>query len=125
LPVEINWLPRLKAEQKYGFVIYQGGVVPQKELRIVSIGNIDHEADGGTQVKSTKEVGFFKLNHAKRIADGVVRLEYTAGDVTENYLKDKERILKEVAQKLKVKENEVPAAVKKLFEEWKQKRKQK
>jgi alanyl-tRNA synthetase len=123
LPVEINWLPRLKAEQKFGFVIYQGGVVPQKELRIVSIGNIDHEADGGTQVKSTKEVGFFKLNRAKRIADGVVRLEYTAGDVTENYLRDKERILKEVAQKLKVKENEVPAAVKKLFEEWKKKRK--
>jgi alanyl-tRNA synthetase len=125
LPVEINWLPRLKAEQKYGFVIYQGGVVPQKELRIVSIGNIDHEADGGTQVKSTKEVGFFKLNRAKRIADGVVRLEYTAGDATENYLKGREKMLEEAAAKLGVKENEVPTAVKKLFEEWKQKRKNK
>jgi alanyl-tRNA synthetase len=125
LPVEIDWMPRLKAEQKYGFVIYQGGVVPQKELRIVSIGNIDHEADGGTQVKSTKEVGFIKLERAKRIADGVVRLEYTAGDVAENYLKEREGMLKEAAQKLGVKENEVPAAMKKLFEEWKRKRKQK
>jgi alanyl-tRNA synthetase len=125
LPVEIDWMPRLKAEQKYGFVIYQGGVVPQKELRIVSIGNIDHEADGGTQVKSTKEVGFIKLEKAKRIADGVVRLEYTAGDVAENYLKERERMLKDAASKLEVKESEVPNAVKKLFEEWKRKRKNK
>lgn len=123
--VEIEWMQRLKAEQKYGFVIYQGGVVPQKELRIVSIGNIDHEADGGTQVKSTKEVGFIRLIRSKRIADGVVRLEYVAGDAAENYLKEREKMLKEVADKLNVKENEVPDAVKKLFEGWKRKRKKK
>jgi misacylated tRNA(Ala) deacylase len=32
-----------------------------KEVRIVSIGNWDRQADGGTHVKSTKEVGEIKL----------------------------------------------------------------
>jgi len=125
LPVKIEWMPRLKAEQKYGFGIYQGGVIPQKELRIVSVGNIDNEACGGIHVKSTKEVGFISVLRSKRIQDGIVRLEYVAGDVAVNSLEEKEKILKEVATKLKVKEEEVPKSVEKLFTDWKKKRKEK
>jgi alanyl-tRNA synthetase len=39
------------------------------------------------------------------------------------YMKEKERILEEVAKKLGVEEEKVLEAVKKLFEDWKQKRK--
>jgi len=124
LPVKVEWLPRGKAEKKYGFRIYQGGVVPQETLRIVSIGNIDHEADGGTQVAETGEVGNILLLRSKRIADGTVRLEYVAGDVAVNLLREKERILSEAARKLNVKENELPKAVSSLFEEWKRLRKE-
>ena len=124
LPVKVEWLPRGKAEKKYGFKIYQGGVVPQETLRIVSIGNIDHEADGGTQVAETGKVGNILMLRSKRIADGTVRLEYVAGDVATNLLHEKEKILKEVAGKLGVKEGEVPKAVGKLFEEWKMLRKE-
>ena len=38
LPVSIEWHDRGTAEQRYGFSIYQGGVVPVKAVRIVSIG---------------------------------------------------------------------------------------
>lgn len=41
-----------------------------------------------------------------------------------NALKEKERILKDVARKLNVKEEDVPFAVEKLFKVWKEKRKQ-
>src|SRR3989344_398967 len=125
LPVKVEWLPRSKAEKRYGFKIYQGGVIPQETLRIVSIGNIDHEADGGTQVERTGDVGNILLLRSKRIADGTVRLEYVAGDVAVELLKEKEKLLKEAAGKLKVrKESDLPNAVAELFEEWKKLRKE-
>ena len=48
LKVSINELERGDAEQKYGFRIYQGGVVPVNAVRIVKIGDVDVEACGGT-----------------------------------------------------------------------------
>jgi alanyl-tRNA synthetase len=124
LPVKIEVLPRGKAEQKYGFRIYQGGAIPEKNLRIVSIGNIDIEACGGLHCRSTGEVGFITILRTKRIQDGINRLEYCSGEVALKHLKEKEKVLKEVAEKLKVKEEKVPEAIKKLFEEWKKKRKE-
>ncbi|MBS3055227.1 MAG: alanine--tRNA ligase [Candidatus Aenigmarchaeota archaeon] len=123
LPVTEKILPRMDAEKKYGFTIYQGGAIPLKHLRIVSIGDMDHEADGGTHVKSTSEVEGITILRTKRIQDGVVRLEYSAGDVAISILKGKEKILKEAAWKLNVKEDEVPEAVQKLFNDWKKARK--
>jgi alanyl-tRNA synthetase len=123
LPVKTEVLPRGEAEQKYGFGIYQGGAVPSKKLRIVSIGDIDNEACGGTHCKSTGEVGSIKILRTKRIQDGVDRIEFASGDIVLNYLREKEKILKEVADKLKVKEEKVPEEVKKLFETWKKLRK--
>ncbi|MDI6807025.1 MAG: alanine--tRNA ligase [Candidatus Aenigmarchaeota archaeon] len=124
LPVKIEVLPRNKAEEKYGFRIYQGGAVPEKNLRIVSVGTIDHEACGGTHCTSTGEVGFITVLRTKRIQDGVCRIEYCSGEVALKHLKEKEKILKKVAEKLKVEDTDVPKAIKRLFESWKKLRKQ-
>lgn len=123
LKVKTEVLPRGKAEQKYGFMIYQGGAIPEKMLRIVYIDNIDFEACGGIHCKNTGEVGFISILRTKRIADGLVRLEYCSGEVALNNLKEKEKILKEVAKKLKVREEDVPETVKNLFAKWKKLRK--
>jgi len=79
IPVSIENFDRGTAEQKYGFRIYQGGVVPVKSVRIVSIADFDVEACGGTHVKSTKEVEIIRIKRSERIQDGVVRLEFVAG----------------------------------------------
>jgi alanyl-tRNA synthetase len=117
-------LPRSEAEKKYGFRIYQGGPVPSDRLRIVSIGNVDHEACGGTHCERTGEVGFITILKTKRIQDGINRIEFTVGPVALKNLKEKEKILKETAKLLKVKEEKVPEAVRELFERWKSKRKE-
>lgn len=126
LPIKVEFLPRGVAEERYGFRIYQGGAIPEKTLRIVSIGDRDVEACGGTHelLKTSKEVGRILILKTKRIQDGAVRIEFAAGDVALDYLKEKERILKEVADVLNVKEKEVPATINELFENWKKKRKE-
>ena len=124
LPVKIEVLPRGEAEKKYGFRIYQGGVVPEDVLRIVSIGNIDHEACGGLHLEKTGEAEFITILKTKRIQDGIVRIEFSVGPVALKYLKEKEALLRETAKLLKVKEEKVPEAVKDLFEKWKSKRKE-
>jgi len=123
LEVKIEFLERGEAERKYGFYIYQGGPAKEKILRIVSIGE-EHEACGGLHCNSTKEIGPILILKSKRIADGIVRIEFCSGDVALNYLKESEKILEEVSKILNCKEEDVPNAVKKLFERWKKKMKE-
>ncbi len=90
LPVSIEWHDRGTAEQRYGFNIYQGGVVPVKAVRIVSIGDRDVEACGGTHVRSTGDIGLIKITKTKRIQDGVVRIEFVSGDAATEYAREQE-----------------------------------
>ena len=69
IPVKIENFDRGTAEQKYGFRIYQGGVVPVKSVRIVSIGDLDIEACGGTHVANTSDIEQIKITKTKRIQD--------------------------------------------------------
>ncbi len=87
LRVDIRDHDRGAAEQMYGFRIYQGGVVPVKSVRIVSIGDFDVEACGGTHVKKTGDIGLIKITKTKRIQDGVVRLEFVSGPNAQQYVR--------------------------------------
>ena len=89
-PVNINYYDRGTAEQKYGFRIYQGGVVPVKSVRIVSIEDKDIEACGGTHVKRTGDIELIKITKTKRIQDGVVRIEFVSGPTAFQYVKYQE-----------------------------------
>ena len=89
-PVNIDYYDRGTAEQKYGFRIYQGGVVPVKSVRIVSIEDKDIEACGGTHVKRTGDIELIKITKTKRIQDGVVRIEFVSGSTAFQYVKDQE-----------------------------------
>ena len=98
LPVNIEYFDRGTAEQKYGFRIYQGGVVPVKSVRIVSIADKDIEACGGTHVKKTGEIELIKITKTKRIQDGVVRLEFVSGPNAFEYVKQQEQDEKRLAE---------------------------
>lgn len=90
-PVDINYYDRGTAEQRYGFRIYQGGVVPVKSVRIVSIGDKDIEACGGTHVRKTGDIELIKITRTKRIQDGVVRLEFVSGPNAFEYERQQEQ----------------------------------
>ena len=111
LPVVIKWVPRIEAEQQYGFRLYQGGVAPVKDLRIVNIEGFDIEACGGTHVKSTGEIGMIKITKTERIQDGVERLEFVAGGVAVGYIESQEHLLMESAASLETPIEKIPATI--------------
>jgi alanyl-tRNA synthetase len=88
LPVTITNVPRMVAEGKYGFRIFQGGVVPSGTLRIVNIADWDVQACGGTHVRTTGEVGLIKITRAERVQDGVERLHFVAGYSAVEYVQE-------------------------------------
>ena len=108
IPVKIENFDRGTAEQKYGFRIYQGGVVPVKSVRIVSIGDLDIEACGGTHVANTLDIEQIKITKTKRIQDGVVRIEFVSGDNAKEFVKKKQQDSEseELEEKLKEQEKE-------------------
>ena len=111
LPVVITRMPRTKAEQTYGFRIYQGGVVPSKEVRIVNIQGWDVEACGGTHCSSTGEIGLIKITKAERIQDGVERIEFVAGEAALRYVEKQESILLDSAASLETPIDKVAASI--------------
>jgi alanyl-tRNA synthetase len=99
-PVIINTYDRGEAELEFSFRIYQGGVVPTSKVRIVNIEGWDIEACGGTHVKSTGEIGLVKIFKSERIQDGVVRLEFVAGEAAVKYMQQLDNQLASIAQAL-------------------------
>ena len=58
LPIEVSFLPREEALKVPGAVKLANALPPEiKELRMVRIGDADYQADGGTHVKNTSEIG--------------------------------------------------------------------
>jgi alanyl-tRNA synthetase len=100
LPILIKTYDRSDAEQKYTFRIYQGGAAPTNNIRIVNIDGWDIEACGGTHVRRTGELGLIKIMKAERIQDGVVRLEFVAGEAAIDYIQKQENQLNAIALSL-------------------------
>mmetsp|Transcript_41744 Transcript_41744/g.37161 ORF Transcript_41744/g.37161 Transcript_41744/m.37161 type:complete len:121 (+) Transcript_41744:2220-2582(+) len=86
-------MDKAQAELDYGFRLYQGGVVPGNQLRVVNIDGIDVEACCGTHCDNTSQVGWIKLLKTSRIADGTVRLYFVAGEKTIQVLNQENIVL--------------------------------
>jgi alanyl-tRNA synthetase len=122
VPVEIEIEDRTKAEQKYGFSLYQGGVPPGREIRIVKVAG-DIEACAGTHCQSTGEVGMIKIIRVEHIQDGIERIEFAAGIAAIYYMQHLEGIVTSSAAVLSVQDDNLPATVTRFFSEWKEQRK--
>ncbi len=98
IPVETSWMPRGRAEELYGFRLYQGGAVPGREIRVVRSADWEVEACGGTHVRNTSEIGFIKIIHSERVQDGVERLDYSVGISALEATQKKEKLLWRVSE---------------------------
>ncbi len=117
------WMDRHKAEEIYGFDLYQGGVPPGEQIRLIKVDK-DIQACGGTHVKKTGDIGTIKIIKTERVQDGVERLVFTSGGSAVEYIQNIERLLNETADIFDVPENEIPETAKRFFEEWKERGKE-
>ncbi len=116
--VKTGWMDRNEAERQYGFDLYQGGVVPGKQIRVVEVEGWNTQACAGTHCARTGEVGPIKLIRAERIQDGVERLEFAAGEAAVKFVQGRERQLLGAAEILLTEPERVAAATRQLFERW-------
>jgi len=123
-PVKIEWMDRNVAERKYGFDLYQGGVVPGKRVRIVDIEGWNTQACAGTHYLWTGEVGFIKVLRTERIQDGVERLEFAAGEPALKFVHEQEEQLAKAAEILRAAPERLAAATQQLFGQWKSAKKE-
>ena len=120
MQVETVWMPRSKAESRYGFRLYQGGAVPGKDIRVVKTGDWDVEACAGTHLKSTGEIGFLKIVYTERIQDGVERLGYAVGLHALKAMQQQECLLWKVSETLGASLEKLDKTAEKLVKELKE-----
>ena len=123
IALKLSFMPRTKAEQKYGMSLYQGGAVPGKFIRVVDIPGVDVEACGGTHLNNTIEAEEIKLLKTTKVKDGVVRIVFAAGHAAKQKDKAQEQLVAKIAKLLAVKPSQIPARAQELFEKWKKARK--
>ncbi len=122
MPVYINIEERTKAEQKYGFGLYQGGVPPGREIRTVQVGG-DVQACAGTHVRTTGEIGLIRVIGVEHIQDGVERLIFAAGIAAVYSMQHMDDLLQAAAGVVSVQPENLPATVTRFFSEWKEQKK--
>ncbi len=118
-PVKQEWPKRREAEDEHGFDLYQGGIPPGENLRLIHVGD-DVQACAGTHVLRTGDIGAIKVLSSERIQDGVERLVFAAGDAAIEATQRSEDALYAAADTFDVSPQEVPDTAERFFEEWKQ-----
>lgn len=81
LPVTVSFLPREEADQDPSLIRTKVSLLPPdlREVRVIDIVGLDRQADGGTHVESTGEVGRIHLATVKSKGRGFRRFRFALG----------------------------------------------
>jgi alanyl-tRNA synthetase len=90
-----------------------------ERVRMVEIPGFSLELCGGTHLNNTIEAGLFKIVHEGGIAAGVRRIEALTGRALYAWLRERERTLRETAERLQTPIPELPEAVERLLRQLK------
>lgn len=88
----------------------------EDEVRMVQVGESSLELCGGTHVRSTGEIGLFRVLSEGSVAAGVRRIEAVVGREALNHVRTHDMILEELQSKLQVPADELPEQVERLIE---------
>jgi alanyl-tRNA synthetase len=93
------------------------------KVRMVEIGEFSRELCGGIHVRSTGEVGLFKIVSESSAAGGVRRIEAITGEAAYEYVLEETRRVREAASLLKTSTRELVPAIERTLEAAKEERK--
>ena len=77
-PIEVTFLPRETAVEDEDLIRTKVNMIPEavKEIRVVDIVGLDKQADGGTHVRSTGEIGTFTVIKTESKGKGNKRIRW-------------------------------------------------
>ncbi|MCR4430757.1 MAG: alanine--tRNA ligase [Tepidanaerobacteraceae bacterium] len=114
LPVTVN-ITTVQEAQKRGAIALFGEKYGEK-VRLVSMGDYSKELCGGTHVKSTSEIGLFKIISENSVGSGLRRIEAVTGKNLLNFLNVTLQTLNDAAILLKTSPEEIKQKVNELLE---------
>jgi alanyl-tRNA synthetase len=88
-------------------------------VRVVDVPGVSMELCGGTHVANTAEIGVFKIVGESGVAAGIRRIEAVAGPAVLAYLKEREAVVKPLAERFKAQPGEIVERVAALADELK------
>jgi len=88
-------------------------------VRVVDVPGVSMELCGGTHVANTAEIGLFKIVAESGVAAGIRRIEAVAGPAVLAYLKEREAVVRPLAERFKAQPGEIVERVAALAEELK------
>lgn len=109
---EFRDLPIAEAQERGAMMLF--GEKYGDKVRMIQFGS-SKELCGGTHVKSTGEIGYFKIVSESSTAAGIRRIEAISGDKSAEYFKNLETQMAEISQLLKSKD--LKKSVEKLIDE--------
>lgn len=119
IDLDIKFHSRDEAQELYGFMLYQGGIVPGKMIRVVKVPGVDVQACAGTHVPRTGVVGPIKINKTERVQDGVERIDFSAGLAAIDSMQHDGELLRQSSATFKVDNDQLPKICERFFSEWK------
>nr|MCU0530171.1 alanine--tRNA ligase-related protein [Cyanobium sp. Prado107] len=88
-------------------------------VRVVDVPGVSMELCGGTHVANTAEIGLFKIVSESGVAAGIRRIEAVAGPAVLAYLKEREAVVKPLAERFKAQPGEIVERVSQLADDLK------
>jgi len=112
------------AEAKAKGAIAMFGEKYGDEVRVIDFPGVSMELCGGTHVNNTAEIGVFKIVSEGGVAAGIRRIEAVAGPAVLDYLNVRDKVVRELSDRFKVKPEELPDRITNLQNELKTSQKQ-
>ena len=119
---QIEVMPIAQAKAKGAVAMF--GEKYGDEVRVIDFPGVSMELCGGTHVNNTAEIGVFKIVSEGGVAAGVRRIEAVAGQALLDYLNVRDKVVRELSDRFKVKPEEISDRITNLQNELKASTKQ-
>ncbi|MCC5617667.1 alanine--tRNA ligase [Nostoc sp. CHAB 5836] len=112
---KIEVLPLAEAKARGAVAMF--GEKYGDQVRVIDFPSVSMELCGGTHVSNTAEIGVFKIISEAGVASGVRRIEAVSGPAILDYLNLRDKVVKDLSDRFKVKPEELPDRVTNLQNE--------
>ncbi|MEH2438878.1 alanine--tRNA ligase [Nostoc sp.] len=119
---KVEVLPLAEAKAKGAVAMF--GEKYGDEVRVIDFPSVSMELCGGTHVSNTAEIGVFKIISEAGVASGVRRIEAVSGPAILDYLNLRDKVVKDLSDRFKVKPEELPDRITSLQSELKNSQKE-